>query len=443
MNFFHNRPWRRALIWLAVLAPFFYISYGLANYLAGLREHVPSIVFDWEHHIPFWAWTIFPYWSINLFYGLSLFLARTHHELRRHALRLLTAQIVAVTCFILMPLHFSFGAPPATGLAGLLFDGLRGFDKPFNQAPSLHIALAVILWDFYRRLLTSFWTRAVLHIWTWLICFSVLTTYQHHFIDIPTGALLGLLCVWAWPLNVEQPSMWRAWHLTKSQRRWRLGGYYFVAGLGVAVLACVLSGWALWLWWASVSLWIVALNYIGFGVDGFKMNASGRMDWSARILLAPYRLGAWLNQRFWTRRLPVSHEIVERLTIGRLPRTHEWYAKGKPTIISLCAELQVPALGQHHCVPCLDLTVPTLSDWQRSAAQIDHALSQGKSVHVCCALGFSRSVSAVLYWLISRGIVPNMDAGLLWLRDIYPHSVLNAELLNQLRQHTHDLHHHK
>ena len=32
-----------------------------------------------------------------------------------------------------------------------------------------------------------------------LVGVSVLTTYQHHFIDIPTGVLLGLLSVWIWP----------------------------------------------------------------------------------------------------------------------------------------------------------------------------------------------------------------------------------------------------
>ena len=57
--------------------------------------------------------------------------------------RLLTAQIVAVACFILFPLRFTFVRPEATGLAGLLFAALASFDKPFNQAPSLHIALLV------------------------------------------------------------------------------------------------------------------------------------------------------------------------------------------------------------------------------------------------------------------------------------------------------------
>ena len=65
-------PWRRAAAWLLFLAPFFFITYGLANWSATQRTDVPSLVFDWEHSIPFWAWTILPYWSIDALYGLSL-----------------------------------------------------------------------------------------------------------------------------------------------------------------------------------------------------------------------------------------------------------------------------------------------------------------------------------------------------------------------------------
>src|SRR5262249_8610103 len=120
------RPWGRAALWLIVLVPVFFATYGAANWLASRRAEVGSVVFGWEHSIPFVAWTIVPYWSIDLFYGLSLFVCATRAELDTHARRLLTAQLIAVACFILFPLRFTFVRPPVTGVAGFLFDTLAG-----------------------------------------------------------------------------------------------------------------------------------------------------------------------------------------------------------------------------------------------------------------------------------------------------------------------------
>src|SRR5258708_35252698 len=115
-----QRPWRRAIVWLAFLGPFFFASYGFANWLASKRTGVGSVAFAWEHSIPFMPWTIVPYWSIDLLYALSPFLCTTRRELDRHAQRLLTVQLVSVACFISWPLHFSFDRPAATGLFGAL-----------------------------------------------------------------------------------------------------------------------------------------------------------------------------------------------------------------------------------------------------------------------------------------------------------------------------------
>src|SRR5690606_9509063 len=108
--------------------------YGFANWLASQRDGVGSIVFSWERAVPFVAWTIVPYWSINLFYALSLFINRTPEEVNRLAGRYLTAQVVAVACFIAFPLTATFVRPDTVGLPGFMFDVLGGFDKPFNQA---------------------------------------------------------------------------------------------------------------------------------------------------------------------------------------------------------------------------------------------------------------------------------------------------------------------
>ena len=78
-------PWRRAIAWLAFLGPFFFLSYGFATWLTAQRAAVPSIVFAWERAIPFWPWTIVPYWIIDLAYGLSLFVCTSKRELDSHA----------------------------------------------------------------------------------------------------------------------------------------------------------------------------------------------------------------------------------------------------------------------------------------------------------------------------------------------------------------------
>ena len=120
---------RTAALWLVFLAPFFYLTYGTANWLASLRADVPNLAFGWERHIPFIAWTILPYWTINAFYALSLFVNDTPEEVGRLARRYLTAQVVAVLCFVAFPLQAIFVRPETHGLPGFMFDVLGGFDK--------------------------------------------------------------------------------------------------------------------------------------------------------------------------------------------------------------------------------------------------------------------------------------------------------------------------
>jgi protein-tyrosine phosphatase/membrane-associated phospholipid phosphatase len=419
-----GRPWRRALAWLAFLAPFFYLSYGIANYLASVRAHVPSVVFEWERQLPFWAWTIFPYWSINAFYGLSLFLCKSPHELDRHALRLLTAQVAAVVCFVALPLAFSFGQPPAEGAAGGLFAALRGFDKPFNQAPSLHIALAVILWDLYRRLLAGPAVCAVLHVWTFLICASVLTTYQHHFIDIPTGAALGMLCVWLWPLERRVPP-WRAWRFTTDPQRRRLGAWYGLGAATALTIALSLGGVALWLAWIALALLLVALNYFALGERGFSKRRNERTDWALRCLLAPYRLGAWLNSRWWTRGQARAAELGSGVWLGRFPgrESAPWASR-----VELVAELDAPGRLPTLRVPALDLVAPSPVWLLRAAGAIEQQRERHGSVLVFCALGYSRSAAAAATWLLITGRARRPDEALEMVRRARPQVVVGEPL---------------
>nr|WP_257993265.1 hypothetical protein [Cupriavidus pauculus] len=111
-----GRPWWLAALLLAGMGTLFFSSYGLANWLASLRTDVPYFHYGWEHRIPFVPWTIIPYWSIDLLYGISFFLWRTRAGLLTHVKRLLAAQLISVACFIAFPLRFAFERPVADGL---------------------------------------------------------------------------------------------------------------------------------------------------------------------------------------------------------------------------------------------------------------------------------------------------------------------------------------
>jgi membrane-associated phospholipid phosphatase len=412
-----RRPWGRAIAWLCLLGPFFFLSYGTANWLAAQHAEVGSVVFDWEHTIPFVPWTIVPYWSIDAFYGLSLLVCATKAELDTHARRLVTAQIVAVACFILFPLRFTFVRPQATGIAGWLFDALTSFDKPFNQAPSLHIALLVILWPLYARHVPR-WALWLLHPWFALLFVSVLTTYQHHFIDLPTGALLGFCSLWLWPDGAACPIL-KA-RLTQDRKRRRLAVCY-AAGAALFAAPTLAGGLALWLLWPAISLTLVAANYAVLGADGFQKQTNGRMKLAASWLLAPYLISAWINSRLWTRGDPRPVTIRDGVWLGRTP----WpgAARDFAEIVDLCAEL--PGRAGSRAVPILDLVTPAPEKLATAAAEIETARAESR-VLVCCALGYSRSAAAVAAWLLTTGRAANVDEAIAEVRGARPRIVLDA-----------------
>lgn len=420
-------PWRRALAWLAFLAPFFFLTYGLANWSASQRPDVPSVVFAWEIDIPFWAWTILPYWTIDLLYGLSLFVCTTRHELETHARRLLTAQVIAITCFVVVPLRFSFQRPASDGLWGDMFAALAGFDRPFNQLPSLHIALAVILWAVYARKLSGV-ARILMEAWFALICVSVLTTYQHHFIDIPTGLLLGALCLWAWPFaeDGDGRSIATQWHWARDPQRRRLAAIYAIGALLLAAVALQVGGWALWLLWGSVSCLLVAVAYAAMGAGAFQKDANGRLSVASRWLFAPYLTGAWLNSRAWTFRDKEPVAVTDDVFLGRVPTKSELAALASISVVDVTAEFDT---STGPCpiavVPMLDLVRPDADVLAQAARAIERLRAKGP-VLVCCALGYSRSACAVAAWLLASGRARDVDAAIAAVRVARTVVVLDA-----------------
>ena len=251
-----------------------------------------------------------------------------------------------------------------------------------------------------------------------LLFLSVLTTYQHHFIDLPTDALLGFFCLWLWPDGVTSPVAGA--RLTRDPKRRRLAACY-AAGAMLFALPTFTGGLALWLVWPGVSLTLVAANYAALGAVGFQKGANGRMSLAAPWLLAPYLIGAWANSRLWTRVGPKSVSIRDDVWLGRTP----WpgTALDFARIVDLCAEL--PGILGSRAVPMLDLVDPVPEQLARAAAEIEQARAAGR-VLVCCALGYSRSAAAVAVWLLTTARAASVEAAIAEIRRARPRIALDA-----------------
>lgn len=429
-----NKPpilWRRGALWLAFLGPFFFLGYGWLNHLTSTRADVGVVVQDWEHAIPFVSWMMLPYMSIDAFYAASLFLFRKRSALDRHAYRLLLATVISLAGFLLYPLQFSFDVPKAEGFNGMLQAILLGFDKPYNQAPSLHISLLIVLWELYAKRLQGV-MKVVLHVWFFAIAASVLLVYQHHFIDVWTGALVGVICLYLIP---DQPFCWRWQRPTVRMKHlaFRYGLLAILATFAALFAHEVSDLLAAIFIWTVVALSLVALAYSGFEQHVFQRDYltknRGRMRWPAQVLLAPYLFLSWLSYRMYTRGKYLPNKVHGNVWLGAFPRVNVltmdvlWHG-----MLDLTNEFtRMPFKAPNHkYLPVLDLTPPKPATLVRAVRWLERTQQQG-DVLVHCALGMSRSASVVACWLVWRGYAANIQEAIAKINAMRTASVLSIE----------------
>ena len=429
---------KTSLLKLALIGALFYTSYGLSNHYAASLAYVPEVAFAWERGIPFWAWTIVPYWSLNLMYAAAFFLCRNAREQNRYVARLVSAQIVATTCFMLFPLHFGWPKPPTDGLWGVMFDSLVAFDLPYNQSPSLHIALSIIVGAFY-------WTRfpkirLPILLWQSLIALSVLTTYQHHFIDVPTGALLGWLVLWAIPqhgvspfrrpfgtqgrLKTSEASFCEAKTSPETRSREIKIAMLYLAGAVLSALPSLFGGAWLWMLWVSVSLLVAAFAYLTGNSAVFQKQADGRLSAAATVLLLPYLAGVRLNMAYWLRGKAKTARVRDDVLIGCVSAISD----DLPAVLDVCAEYPRPHYrGAYRVLPLLDMVAPSENDLMQAASLLEALRRQHGKVLTCCALGYGRSAAVVLTWLLVYGGCRDLAQATAELKQTRPQMVLSPE----------------
>jgi membrane-associated phospholipid phosphatase len=398
----------RTSLWLAAL---FLFVYGGSNLLAARHAGVGSYYFAWERHIPFVPLMLLPYMSIDLFFLAAPFVcdARGRAVLAR---RVVAAILVSGAFFLLMPLRFAFDRPAVSGWLGALFGGFRHLDRPFNQFPSLHIALLIILAGVYGRC-TRGAVRGFLAVWFVLIGLSTVLTYQHHVIDVFGGAALGVLCVYFFPMNAAPP---RAGGMLNA----RVGAYYAVgaAMLSVAAVAWRPGGWLLL--WPALSLAVLAAGYFGAGSWIYR-KSGGRLSPGARIMLWPALLGQRLSLIYYRRRSGAWDAMTDRLWIGRLLSGAEATAAvkaGVSTVVDLTGEFSEARAfraAAYHSLPILDLTAPSMELLDEAVRVIGRGVRRG-IVYVHCKAGYSRTAAVVGAYLLASGAAVSAEQAMAMVR---------------------------
>ncbi|MCG8709381.1 phosphatase PAP2/dual specificity phosphatase family protein [Brenneria sp. 4F2] len=415
--------WKSGLCWLLLLAPLFFLTYGQVNHYTATRQDVGWVVFRWEQAIPFMPWTIVPYWSIDILYGISLFICTSRQELTRHGWRLLAASLTACGAFLLFPLKFTFVRPETGGLFGWLFRQLEQFDLPYNQAPSLHIILAWLLWLRLRHHLRGGAARVILGGWFLLIAVSVLTTWQHHFIDVISGGITAVFISYAIPIAGK----WR-WRRPSAQAV-RLSLKYAFGGAAL-LLAGLTIPYGEILLWPMLSLLMVAAGYAALGTAVFQKNAQGQLSLSARILLLPYLVGARLSMRWFSRRLTKISAIGDGIYLGSFPET----AVRQSAVLDLTAEFHQQTQHPWCAYPLMDLAAPDEQSISNAVAKLSRLRQTHDTVLVCCALGLSRSATIVAAWLLARGNAASVKQAVELISIQRPQVVLTPAHIRALEQ---------
>lgn len=387
---------KERIVWTLYLGLLFFLLYGLANQLASLTAPHPSFVMEWEYSIPFIELFIIPYMSSDLIFVLAFLLPYSRLELRVLGVRVLFIILVSVMVFMFYPLAFTFEKPHAEYL-GFLFKALEA-DLPFNQLPSLHVSFAIILWYSMAPKISSKIAKITLFVWFMLIIISTLLVYQHHFIDIPTGAMVGFLAIYL--ISPKRDS--KLLLAFSTPRGIKMALYYL---LGAIVLTLLALSTACWIFgWMALSMLLVSISY-AFGWEWMIVSKNSQANTLQKLFLLPYFIGNYLSLQYYSRKLTAYAKVEKGLYVGRYLKAKEYQElidNGITHSLNLALEQQfhTPKLKQKR-LAFLDQTIQDPHSLHQAVLYIQSHKDDGVYLH--CALGLSRSILVVGAWLLHNG----------------------------------------
>ena len=377
--------YRHRLSYLALNASVFAIAYALSNAYAAAHAPQLSVAMTWERAIPFLPWMIVPYMSSGFFFAASFFWVRARDQLRVLSQRLLLCTVVACLVFVLCPLQLSSTRPAVDShLLAPLFAYLNFADRPYNQLPSLHVAYCVVFWSALKQPLAAP-LKLALGIWLTLVAVATLFIYQHHFLDVLAGLLLG-----GSSILVISP-------LTAGERYTpAVALHYALAAMGSIFFGVVTAQ-------VFVSAYF-ALCFSRVSWAYWRQNAAflrkhhGQFPLLSVLLYAPYLVGyslIWHCVRLRERGKPVIRNCTDKLLISRrLSFAESLLLPPDCVVIDLANELtELKNLrgARYHYFPMLDLMPIAPTTCTHVVALIEAEIAAGRSVLLHCAMGYARS----------------------------------------------------
>jgi membrane-associated phospholipid phosphatase len=175
------------LVWLALYL-------GVNTITAGRAMGRPFLPF--EERIPFIAAAYPLYASVYLEVLLPLLVARTRRAFLRTQLAVGLASLMAFAVFLAAPMAYP---RPTLGLDSAfeaMLSAAWTVDGPRNTFPSLHVAIALLLYLGMRGEVPRW--RVPLLLLALGVCISTVLVKQHFIVDVLGGAVLALL---AWRLT--------------------------------------------------------------------------------------------------------------------------------------------------------------------------------------------------------------------------------------------------
>ncbi|MFT3780704.1 MAG: phosphatase PAP2/dual specificity phosphatase family protein [Nibricoccus sp.] len=416
-----KRPWKAACFAAALTSLLFAIVYNLCNRLTYIRPDVGVWAFQWEQLWPVVPIMIVPYWSIDALFVLSPFLCRTEEEVS-----VLRCRIVFVICggalgFLLIPLRFAFPRPHVEGAFAPWFAALYTFDFPHNLFPSLHIALRTLLAHHYVKHSRGV-LRSVAHGWFSLIGISTLLTWQHHLVDVLGGFWLAGIALHLF--GSEEPSQPRARNRT-------VAGFYAIGAIVCTQLARLSWPWTFVFVWPAFALGTAAYCYLGHG--SFYRKKEGLLTFLTKLFFAPLIAGQWASWWYYRRQSAAWDRLTPRVWLGSVlteGEAEKAVAEGVTAVLDMTTEFSRPRAFskiRYLNVPVLDLTAPSIQQFNEAAAFIGRESAEGV-VYVHCKAGYSRTAGAAAAWLLATGRAKSAEDAFAQLRAVRPKIVVRPEI---------------